>query len=73
MPYKGIGIIIDDNADVATDCAEQGIITIVMKRPWNKNLPENPKIIKVPDWQGIVNALLPRRYILPYPKYGAYI
>ena len=54
----GIGAIIDDDADVAIDCAEHGIRAIVLARPWNINLPEHELIYRVNNWQEACSKLV---------------
>lgn len=46
----GATVIVEDNVKYANDCAENGITTFLMERPWNKGQKIHPDIIKVKDW-----------------------
>lgn len=53
----GIETIIEDNINYAFDCANLGIITYLLNKPWNQNgsLPKN--IIRVENWNQILNKI----------------
>jgi uncharacterized HAD superfamily protein len=53
----GIKIIIEDNADYALDCAENGIKVFLLDKPWNKNYEKHENIIKVDNWEEILEKL----------------
>jgi len=69
----GIDRIIDDNPEVAYDCAKQGIQTIVIARPWNKSIGEHPLIKRAEDWQEICDILVPKKIKLPEINQVTYI
>jgi len=52
-----IDSIIEDNINYAFDCAETGIITYLLDKPWNQSnaLPKN--IIRVKNWKEIMEKL----------------
>ena len=53
----GIQTIIEDNAETAHACADAGIRTIVLARPWNTNMQYHPLIDHVDGWQEACNLL----------------
>ncbi len=53
----GIQIMVEDNADYAFDCAEKGIKTFLLDKPWNKNCEEHEKIVKVNNWNEVLEKL----------------
>lgn len=54
---EGISIMVEDNADYALDCAKRGIKTFLLEKPWNKNYENHENIIKVKNWEEILNKL----------------
>tara|TARA_Y100000310_G_scaffold344805_1_gene459637 strand:+ start:1344 stop:2072 length:729 start_codon:yes stop_codon:yes gene_type:complete len=61
----GITKLIEDNADIALDCARNGIDVFVLPRPWNRNMAEHHRVTRVNDWQEICDKLVPGGYQLP--------
>jgi uncharacterized HAD superfamily protein len=46
--------MIEDNPDYALDLAENGILTYLLEKPWNKFRKETHKnLIKVKTWEEI--------------------
>lgn len=56
---KSLGILemIEDNADYALNCAENGIKTFILDKPWNQNFVEHENIIKVKNWNEILEKI----------------
>jgi uncharacterized HAD superfamily protein len=68
-----IGTIVEDNADTALECAEQGIQVVVLARPWNVGMPKHPLISRMENWQEACNLLVPGNIELPDADRGEYI
>ncbi len=53
----GYELIIEDVAEYANECAERGVMAILLTRPWNReeNLHQNVK--RVNDWNEILRVL----------------
>lgn len=54
---EGIGLLIDDNPEYATNCSRNGIKVVLIDRPWNRTLKENSKIIRVAGWAQVESAI----------------
>ncbi len=50
----GVDLIIEDNEDYALECAEKGIKTFLIDRPWNQNCVGHENITKVKDWEELM-------------------
>lgn len=53
----GINVMIEDNPNYALDCAEKGIRVFLLDKPWNSAYPEHEKIIKVKNWEEVLEKL----------------
>jgi len=53
----GIDFMIEDSKEHAEICAENGIKTFLLEKPWNKDCREHEDIIKVKDWNEILERL----------------
>lgn len=53
----GIGILIDDRSYYASNCAQNGIKVLLLDKPWNKDCPEHENIIRVKDWNEILEKI----------------
>ena len=53
----GVKFMVEDNADYALDCAQKGIKTFLLDKPWNQKYESNPNLIKVKSWDEILNYL----------------
>jgi len=47
---EGLDLIVEDNGDIALDCSEKGIVTILFNRPWNQGVTHS-NILRVKNWQ----------------------
>jgi len=54
---NGYNLIIEDSADEVNDCAEKGIESILLKKPWNINEKTHPSVKRVNNWQEILQHL----------------
>lgn len=54
---EGINLMVEDNSDYALDCAEKGIKVFLLEKPWNKRYKEHENIIKVKNWEEILEKL----------------
>jgi len=54
---EGCEIMIEDNPNYALDCANKGIKVFLMNKPWNQKIGFNPNIIKVNNWNEIIDNL----------------
>jgi uncharacterized protein len=50
-------LIIEDNPDFALDCANKGVKVLLLEKPWNKEYEEHQNIIKVKDWNEILENI----------------
>jgi uncharacterized HAD superfamily protein len=50
--------IIEDNAEIAHDCAQQGIDVILLDQPWNRSCQQHPNIQRKRNWTEICEYLL---------------
>ncbi len=53
----GVNILIDDNKDYAKNCAENNIKVFLLSKPWNSNHEKHENIIKVENWQEILDIV----------------
>lgn len=53
----GISLLIEDNPDYALNCAKKGIKVFLFDKPWNKNYEKHENIVKVRDWDEIMEKL----------------
>ena len=53
----GVSILIEDNKDYAFDCAKKGIKVFLLDKPWNRNSEEHENLIKVRNWNEILENL----------------
>ena len=53
----GVQVMIDDNKNYAFDCAKKGVKVLLVDRPWNKEHEEQENIIRVFNWQEIMNEI----------------
>jgi len=53
----GVEVMIEDNAYFALDCAKKGIKTFLLDKPWNQDYEKHENIIRVKDWEEIMNHL----------------
>lgn len=54
---ENISIFVEDNASYAFDCAKEGIKVFLIDKPWNKDYEEHENIIKVKNWNEILENL----------------
>ena len=54
---EDIGLLIEDNALYARDCAENGVQLFLLDKPWNRNSISNPNIIRVNHWNEMLENL----------------
>ena len=52
-----INVIIEDNAGYALDCAKKGIKSFLLEKPWNQQYEKHENLIKVKNWDNILNQL----------------
>jgi len=52
-----IGILIEDRRKYALDCAENGIKVLLMDKPWNRENCEHENIIRVKDWEEVLEKI----------------
>ena len=53
-----IDIMIDNDAKQITSCANNGILSLILSKPYNTNIENNPYIIRCNSWNDIANYLL---------------
>lgn len=53
----GYEIIIEDVADYANECAEKGIKSFLITRPWNEKEQLHPSVTRVKNWPEILQRL----------------
>jgi uncharacterized HAD superfamily protein len=53
----GIKFMIEDNADYALDCAKNGVKTFLLDKPWNKNYENHENLVKVNNWEELLEKL----------------
>jgi uncharacterized protein len=54
---EGCDLMIEDNHKYALSCAEKGIKSILIEKPWNKEKEDNENIIRVKDWKEILEKV----------------
>ena len=60
----GVGVIIEDHDKYALECAEKGIKVLMLDKPWNRNCKEHENIIRVRDWNEILEKINGRDKII---------
>lgn len=53
-----IDIMIDNDPKQITSCANNGILSLILSKPYNTNIENNPYIIRCNSWNDIANYLL---------------
>ncbi len=53
----GINFLIEDQEKYVLDCAESNVKCLLFDKPWNKNCPEHENIIRVNDWNEIMETI----------------
>ena len=54
----GLRTMIEDHPLYALDCAKNGIKTLLLDKPWNKNYEKHENILKVNNWKEIGEILI---------------
>lgn len=54
----GIKVMVEDNSDYALDCAKRNIKTFLLDKPWNRNHEEHKNIIKVKNWENLIEKII---------------
>lgn len=54
---EGIGVIIEDNAGYALDCARNGVKSYLIERPWNRDSENHENMLKVKRWAEILEDI----------------
>lgn len=52
-----VGILIDDRADNANECAMSGTKVFLLDYPWNRNANLLPTVTRVKSWQEIIKSI----------------
>jgi uncharacterized HAD superfamily protein len=52
-----VEVMVEDNEHYALDCAKRGIKTFLVDRPWNKEYEKHENIIRVENWEEIMEVL----------------
>ncbi len=52
-----LDFMIEDNLDYAVDCAKKGIKTLLLDKPWNKNAKPPKNVLRVSDWNEILESI----------------
>ncbi len=52
-----IDFMIEDSKEHAEICAEHGIKTFLLDKPWNRHCQEHENIIKVNNWDEVLNRI----------------
>ncbi|MDD5133296.1 MAG: hypothetical protein PHD81_01755 [Candidatus Nanoarchaeia archaeon] len=58
----GVNLIIEDNLHYALDCSKEGIISILLDKPWNKQSENYERVFRVNNWDDILH-LMPKKVI----------
>lgn len=53
----GVSFMVEDSPKHAMICAEKGIKTFLIEKPWNLNLIEHENLIKVKSWDEILEEI----------------
>lgn len=54
---NGYEVIIEDSAEYANECAEQGINALLLDKPWNRKNLLHPKVQRVSNWMGVLEHI----------------
>lgn len=54
----GINLMIEDNPHYALDCANEGIRSLLLKKPWNEKYTHHKNITFVKNWKEIMEILI---------------
>jgi len=54
---EGIDIMIEDDKEYARELANRDVRVLLLDRPWNKDCKEHPNIIKINNWNEVVENL----------------
>lgn len=54
---EGINFMVEDSYEHANNCAESGIKTFLLDKPWNQRRDLNKNIIRVKNWKGVLEIL----------------
>ncbi len=54
---KWISLIVEDNVIYALNCAQEDIKVFLLDKPWNKKYKHHKNIVKVKDWDEIIDKL----------------
>jgi len=54
---NGVSLFIEDNPNYAFNCAQSGIKTFLLDKPWNQEYKKHPNLIKVKSWKEILERL----------------
>jgi 5'(3')-deoxyribonucleotidase len=54
----GVTLLIDDSIENAYDLSKEGIASIILEKPWNRDIIfDHPLVYKVKDWQEIIKYI----------------
>lgn len=53
----GVEVLIDDNPDIALDCANAGIRVLIFDQPWNRRLEFPKNVERVYSWDEVLKKL----------------
>jgi hypothetical protein len=54
---NGVEVLIDDNPEVAIECAKEGIRVFIFDQPWNRDYPFPANVERVVSWDEVVGKL----------------
>ncbi len=54
---NNVKILIEDDRHNSLDCAKEGIKVLLLDKPWNKNCPSHPNLIKVLNWEEVLEKI----------------
>lgn len=54
---QGVDFLVEDNKYYAFDCAKNGTCVFLLDKPWNKNHEEHTNLVKVNNWDEILNKI----------------
>ncbi|MFA5953687.1 MAG: hypothetical protein WC812_03775 [Candidatus Pacearchaeota archaeon] len=54
---ENCSILIEDNLSYAKDCARKGVKVLLLNKPWNQNFENYKNIVKVNDWNEILEKI----------------
>lgn len=52
-----VDFLVEDNKDYAFDCAKSGTSVFLLDKPWNKNHDAHTNLVRVNDWDEILNKI----------------